>query len=108
MRLMKLALVLTAGALLVGPAMAQPPPYRPIGGYAGGPLAGMVGQSKQVQEELKMSKEQVESSCVWKASGRGGRVARAAQEASAAAAPVAASAVPLSPGKSSRRASRTS
>src|SRR5947207_2076742 len=63
MRLMKLALVLAAGSLLAGPSMAQQPGRQPGGfggGFGGGGLAGMIGQNKQLREELKISKEQVQ------------------------------------------------
>jgi Spy/CpxP family protein refolding chaperone len=60
MRLEKLAVVLAAGLLIAGPAAAQ----RPGGGFGpgrfGGGLTGLLGQNTQLQEELKMSKEQVE------------------------------------------------
>jgi Spy/CpxP family protein refolding chaperone len=58
MRLGILATALAAGALLAGAAAAQPPGGGP-GGFGGG-LAGMIAQSKQLQDELKVDKEQIE------------------------------------------------
>jgi Spy/CpxP family protein refolding chaperone len=65
MRLKNLALALTAGLLIAGPAVAQR--GGPGGGFGpggfggfGGGLANMLGQNKQLQEELKIDKDQVE------------------------------------------------
>jgi hypothetical protein len=57
MRLERLALGLALGLLSAGLAAAQP---RGFGGGFGGGLTGMLGQNKQLQDELKMSKDQVE------------------------------------------------
>jgi len=63
MRFGKSAIALGIGLLLVGTAPAQQQP-RPggFGGFGGGfgSLASMIGQSKQLQDELKMDKDQVE------------------------------------------------
>lgn len=63
MRSWKLAAVLTAGLLLIGPAAAQPPG----GGFGGGGFgrmpggaAAMLSFNRQLQEELKMDKEQID------------------------------------------------
>jgi hypothetical protein len=55
MRFGKLALVLAAGLLTGAAAFAQPP-----GGGFGGGLAGMIGQSKELQDALKVDKDQAE------------------------------------------------
>jgi Spy/CpxP family protein refolding chaperone len=70
MRFKNLALVLTAGLLIAGPVAAQRGgPGGGRGGFGsggfgpggfGGGLAGMLGQNKQLQEELKMDKDQVD------------------------------------------------
>jgi Spy/CpxP family protein refolding chaperone len=62
MRIRNLMSVLAAGLLLAGSAAAQPPGGfggRGFGGFGGG-LAGMIGQNKQLQDELKVSKEQAD------------------------------------------------
>jgi Spy/CpxP family protein refolding chaperone len=58
MRLVKLALVLGAAALIAGPALAQRP--QPGGGGRGGFGVEQLLQNKGVQEELKMDKEQID------------------------------------------------
>jgi Spy/CpxP family protein refolding chaperone len=61
MRFGKLALGLALGLLSAGVAAAQPPGGLGFGfGFGGGGLAGMLGQNKQLQDELKLSKDQVE------------------------------------------------
>jgi hypothetical protein len=66
MRLGKLAMVLAASIVLGGVAAAQPPGGQPggfgggFGGFGGGGLAGMIAQSKQLQDELKVEKEQID------------------------------------------------
>jgi Spy/CpxP family protein refolding chaperone len=61
MRLVKLSLALAAGLLCAGPGAAQqPPPFGGFGGGFGGGLTGMLGNSKQLQDELKMDKDQVD------------------------------------------------
>lgn len=65
MRLAKLALVLGLGLLLVGSVAAQQPPRGGGGGFGGfggfgGGLASMLGTSRQLQEELKLEKEQID------------------------------------------------
>lgn len=67
MRLWKLVLVLVAGALAAGPALGQPQPAQPPGGFGGfgGVRLGGVGMTamlatnKQLQDELKMDEEQL-------------------------------------------------
>jgi Spy/CpxP family protein refolding chaperone len=59
MRWGKLAIVLAVSTLLSGIATAQGPGGLPFGGFGGG-LAMMIGQSKQLQDELKVDKSQVE------------------------------------------------
>jgi hypothetical protein len=59
MRLLRLAIVMALGLLLAGVATAQGPGGPPFGGFGGG-LAGMLGTNKQLQDELKMDKDQVE------------------------------------------------
>src|SRR5260370_10605872 len=58
----KLAIVLGIGLLIAGPVAAQGPGGQPFGGFAGfgGGLAGMIGQNKQLQDELKVNKDQTE------------------------------------------------
>jgi Spy/CpxP family protein refolding chaperone len=58
MRFGRLAVVLGVGLLVAGPAMAQPPGGGP--GGPGGGLAGMIGRSKQLQDELKVDKDQAD------------------------------------------------
>jgi len=66
MRPGKLATVLAVGAMFVGVAAAQPPGGGGPGGFGsgfggfGGGLAGMIAQSKQLQDELKVDKEQID------------------------------------------------
>jgi hypothetical protein len=55
MRLGKLAVVLACGMLLAGGAVAQQP-----GGFGGGGLSGMLSTNKQLQDELKMEKAQLD------------------------------------------------
>jgi Spy/CpxP family protein refolding chaperone len=56
MRLAKLALFLGIGALTVGSAAAQ----RPGGGGRGGNVSGMLLENRQLQEELKLDKDQID------------------------------------------------
>jgi Spy/CpxP family protein refolding chaperone len=58
MRFKTLAGVLGVGLLIAGAATAQPPGGGP--GGPGGGLAGMIGRSKQLQDELKVDKDQLE------------------------------------------------
>ncbi|HKI38418.1 MAG TPA: hypothetical protein VKA46_41600 [Gemmataceae bacterium] len=63
MRLAMFSAALAAGLLFAGLASAQPPGFGPGGfgpGGFGGGLAMMIGQNKQLQDELKMDKEQVD------------------------------------------------
>jgi len=60
MRLGKLALVLAAGLMLASTATAQPGRGGGRGGFGGGGLAMMIGNSEQLQKELKVDKDQVE------------------------------------------------
>jgi Spy/CpxP family protein refolding chaperone len=55
MRLVKLALLLAVCLLVVGPAVAQPP-----GGGRGGNILGMLADNKQLQDELKLTADQIE------------------------------------------------
>jgi Spy/CpxP family protein refolding chaperone len=61
MRLGKFALVIAAGLLAASPLLAQQPGGRGGrgGGFGGGGLTGMIAQNTQLQEELKMDKDQV-------------------------------------------------
>jgi Spy/CpxP family protein refolding chaperone len=58
MRLGKLVTVMAVSLLLAGAAAAQGPGG--FGGGFGGGMTGMLAQSKQLQDELKMDKDQVE------------------------------------------------
>jgi len=62
MRIGKLAIVVGVGLLLAGGARAQfqPPPGGGFGGFGGGGLTAMISLNKQLQDELKMDKEQVD------------------------------------------------
>src|SRR5262245_3047192 len=70
MRPWRFALVFVAGALVFGPAFAQPQPVQPPGGgfggfgFGGGGFGGigmsaMLASNKQLQDELKMDEEQL-------------------------------------------------
>src|SRR5262245_39153253 len=70
MRPWKFALVFVAGALVFGPAFAQPQPVQPPGGgfggfgFGGGGFGGigmsaMLASNKQLQDELKMDEEEL-------------------------------------------------
>jgi len=59
MRFGKLAIVLGVGVLLCAPALAQQPRTGGFGGFGGG-LASQLGTNKQLQEELKLEKDQIE------------------------------------------------
>jgi Spy/CpxP family protein refolding chaperone len=63
MRFGRFLLALAGGLLLVTPALSQPGGGRGFGGFGGGfgggGLANMIGQSKQLQDELKMNEDQV-------------------------------------------------
>jgi Spy/CpxP family protein refolding chaperone len=61
MRLGKFTIGLAAASLFAAATLAQPPGGPPggFGGFGGG-LANMIGQNKQLQDELKMDKEQVD------------------------------------------------
>lgn len=59
MRLGKLAAVVGVTLLVAGPALAQRQGFG-FGMMGGGGLAGMLGQSKQLQDELKMDKDQID------------------------------------------------
>src|SRR5262249_32640969 len=67
MRLWKFALLFAAGLLVAVPALAQPQPAQPpggFGGFGGTRLAGFgitasLAINKQLQDELKMDEEQV-------------------------------------------------
>jgi Spy/CpxP family protein refolding chaperone len=58
----KFALVVGVGLLVAAVAPAQPPGFVPGGfdGRGGRGLAGAIGQNKQLQDELKVSKEQAD------------------------------------------------
>jgi Spy/CpxP family protein refolding chaperone len=58
MRLGKAVFALVLGLLVAAPALAQPPGGPPIGGF-GGP-AGMLRNNKQLQDELKLTKDQAD------------------------------------------------
>jgi Spy/CpxP family protein refolding chaperone len=64
MRFVRLATVFGLIFALAAPALAQPPGGGGFGGFGGfgrgGSLAGMIGNNQQLQEELKMDKEQVD------------------------------------------------
>jgi Spy/CpxP family protein refolding chaperone len=59
MRFQTLAVALGVGLLIAGAATAQPPGGGGPGGPGGG-LAGMIGRSKQLQDELKVDKDQID------------------------------------------------
>ena len=60
--LLRISFAVGVAALLAAPALAQQPPGRGGfgGGFGGGGAAGMIGFNRQLQEELKMDKEQVD------------------------------------------------
>jgi Spy/CpxP family protein refolding chaperone len=62
MRQGKLAVVVAVGLLVAATAAAQGPGGPPFGGFGGfgGNLAGMIPLNKQLQDELKVSKEQAD------------------------------------------------
>jgi Spy/CpxP family protein refolding chaperone len=61
MRLTKCLAALALGVLFAGVAAAQPPGGRGgFGGGFGGSVVGMLGQNEQLQQELKMDKDQID------------------------------------------------